>query len=80
MRQKILLCAALMHNPDLILLDEPFSGLDVGSSLVLRNLIEEIARRGKVVPLQLSRARDRGAHLLASRHLASEQSCSRRLD
>jgi ABC-2 type transport system ATP-binding protein len=49
MRQKILLSAALMHNPEMILLDEPFSGLDVGSSLVLRSLIEELARRGKVV-------------------------------
>jgi ABC-2 type transport system ATP-binding protein len=49
MRQKILLSAALLHNPDLILLDEPFSGLDVGSSLILRSLIEELARRGKVV-------------------------------
>jgi ABC-2 type transport system ATP-binding protein len=49
MRQKILLSAALMHNPELILLDEPFSGLDVGSSLVLRSLIEELAARGKVV-------------------------------
>jgi ABC-2 type transport system ATP-binding protein len=49
MRQKILLSAALMHNPSLVLLDEPFSGLDVGTSLVLRNLIEELARRGKVV-------------------------------
>jgi ABC-2 type transport system ATP-binding protein len=49
MRQKILLSAALMHNPDLILLDEPFSGLDVGSSLVLRNLTRELANRGKVV-------------------------------
>jgi len=49
MRQKILLSAALMHNPDLILLDEPFSGLDVGSSLILRSLIEELAARGKVV-------------------------------
>jgi ABC-2 type transport system ATP-binding protein len=38
-----------MHNPDLILLDEPFSGLDVGSSLILRSLIEELAARGKVV-------------------------------
>ena len=48
MRQKILLSAALMHNPDLVLLDEPFSGLDVGSSLILRSLMEELARRGKV--------------------------------
>jgi ABC-2 type transport system ATP-binding protein len=49
MRQKVLLIAALMHNPQLILLDEPFSGLDVASSLVLRSLIQELARRGKVV-------------------------------
>jgi len=49
MRQKVLLSAALMHNPDLVLLDEPFSGLDVASMLVVRGLIEELARRGKVV-------------------------------
>src|SRR5712692_185086 len=49
MRQKVLLSAALMHNPELILLDEPFSGLDVGSALVLRSLIQELAARGKVV-------------------------------
>jgi ABC-2 type transport system ATP-binding protein len=49
MRQKVLLIAALMHNPQLILLDEPFSGLDVASSLVLRSLIQELALRGKVV-------------------------------
>jgi len=49
MRQKVLLSAALLHNPDLILLDEPFSGLDVNSALVLRGLIGELAARGKVV-------------------------------
>lgn len=49
MRQKVLIAAALMHNPDLILLDEPFSGLDIGSALVLRSLIQELAARGKVV-------------------------------
>ncbi len=49
MQQKVLLSAALLHNPDLILLDEPFSGLDVSTSLVLRGLILELAARGKVV-------------------------------
>jgi ABC-2 type transport system ATP-binding protein len=49
MRQKILLAAALLHNPEIVLLDEPFSGLDVNSALVLRNLIRELAGRGKVV-------------------------------
>lgn len=49
MRQKVLIAAALMHNPALILLDEPFSGLDVTSALVLRSLIQELAARGKVV-------------------------------
>jgi ABC-2 type transport system ATP-binding protein len=49
MRQKVLLVAALLHNPDLLLLDEPFSGLDVGSALVLRSVIQELAGRGKVV-------------------------------
>jgi len=49
MRQKVLIIAALLHNPELVLLDEPFSGLDVGSALVLRSLIQELAARGKTV-------------------------------
>jgi ABC-2 type transport system ATP-binding protein len=49
MRQKVLLSAALLHNPEVVLLDEPFSGLDVGTGLVLRSLIQELATRGKVI-------------------------------
>jgi ABC-2 type transport system ATP-binding protein len=51
MRQKVLFAAALLHNPDLVLLDEPFSGLDVNSALVLRDLIPQLAARGKTLLL-----------------------------
>jgi ABC-2 type transport system ATP-binding protein len=49
MRQKILLSAALLHNPDLLILDEPLSGLDVTTALVLRDLIEGLAAQGRMI-------------------------------
>ena len=49
MRQKILLSAALLHNPSIIVLDEPCSGLDVGATLVVRSLIARLAANGRIV-------------------------------
>ena len=49
MRQKILLSGALLHNPDLLILDEPFSGLDVNTTLVLRALLAGLAQEGKMI-------------------------------
>ena len=49
MRQKILLSAALLHNPSIVVLDEPCSGLDVGATLVVRSLIARLAAAGRIV-------------------------------
>ena len=49
MRQRILLIAALMDNPDVLILDEPLSGLDVTSVLIFKNLIQAFSARGKAV-------------------------------
>ena len=49
MRQKILLSAALLHNPELLILDEPFSGLDVTTAMVLRSLLRALADEGKMI-------------------------------
>lgn len=49
MRQKILIAAALLHNPDLILLDEPLSGLDVNAAIMIKDLIAALAATGKTI-------------------------------
>ena len=49
MKQKILISAALVHNPDLLIFDEPDSGLDVTTTLVLRHLVHRLAQQGKAV-------------------------------
>ena len=49
MRQKVLIAAALLHDPAIVVFDEPCSGLDVASTLMLRSLVRTLADAGKVI-------------------------------
>ena len=49
MRQKILIAAAVLHNPRIVILDEPFSGLDVSAARVLKAFVRSLAAEGKMV-------------------------------
>jgi len=48
-KQKVLIVSALLHNPDIILLDEPLNGLDAYSIITFQDVISKLARRGKTV-------------------------------
>jgi ABC-2 type transport system ATP-binding protein len=49
MRQKILLSAALLHDPEVLLLDEPLSGLDVDTSILVKDLLAALSKSGKTI-------------------------------
>lgn len=49
MRQKVLITSGLLHNPDIIILDEPLSGLDANSVIIVKELISKLAREGKTI-------------------------------
>lgn len=49
MKQRVLIAGALLHDPELIIFDEPLSGLDIASALLLHELIAELSLNGKTI-------------------------------
>lgn len=49
MRQKILIGAALLHGPELVLLDEPLTGLDVNAAVLIKDLLASLAAAGTTI-------------------------------
>ncbi|MEW4455571.1 ABC transporter ATP-binding protein [Bremerella sp. JC817] len=49
MRQKVLISSALLHDPDVLIFDEPLNGLDVNAALTFRRLVEGLIDQGKTV-------------------------------
>ncbi|WP_083180114.1 ABC transporter ATP-binding protein [Paenibacillus yonginensis] len=49
MKQKVMLISSLLHNPDILFLDEPLSGLDANSVMVIKEILELLARQGKSI-------------------------------
>ena len=49
MKQKIVIIAALVHNPDVIIMDEPFVGLDPVSTHKLKDIMKQMTKEGKII-------------------------------
>ncbi|MBS4175105.1 ATP-binding cassette domain-containing protein [Bacillus sp. FJAT-49736] len=49
MRQKVAIARTIIHNPDIILFDEPTTGLDITASNVFRQLVHQLKREGKTI-------------------------------
>ncbi|TXK85268.1 ABC transporter ATP-binding protein [Paenibacillus sp. N3.4] len=49
MKQKVMLISSLLHDPDLLFLDEPLSGLDANSVMIIKEILIQLAKRGKTI-------------------------------
>ncbi|CEG29659.1 ABC transporter [Bacillus sp. B-jedd] len=49
MKQKVMIISSLLHNPDLLFLDEPLSGLDANSVMIFKEILSQLAASGKTI-------------------------------
>ena len=49
MRQKLLIVSSLLHNPDILFLDEPINGLDANSVMIFKEILSQLAAQGKTI-------------------------------
>ncbi|MFD2759664.1 ABC transporter ATP-binding protein [Lentibacillus juripiscarius] len=49
MRQKVLIISSLLHDPDLLFLDEPLNGLDANSVMIIKEILSQLAAQGKTI-------------------------------
>lgn len=49
MKQKLLIISSIIHNPDILFLDEPLSGLDANSVMIVKEILAELAALGKTI-------------------------------
>jgi ABC-2 type transport system ATP-binding protein len=49
MKQKVLIVSGLLHNPEILILDEPLSGLDANSVIIVKDLLDKMASNGKTI-------------------------------
>lgn len=49
MKQKVLIISSLIHNPEIILWDEPLSGVDFNTNILIRDIVKELTSRGKTI-------------------------------
>lgn len=49
MKQKLMIIASLIHNPDLLFFDEPITGLDANSVMIFKEIMKQLAKRGKTI-------------------------------
>ncbi len=49
MKQKVLIISSLLHNPDILFLDEPLSGLDANSVMIVKEILSTLSKQGKTI-------------------------------